>query len=106
MNQSDFNDEILGNSWNIGGKSEHNLNEIFNNFTDTDFEIDTFSESPYIDIGSLSEQLIQHTKKSSVLSVNMQSINVEFDKLQALISYLNDNNFMFNAIYIQESWLK
>ena len=44
-NQSDFNDEILRN---IGGKSNDNLNEILNNFTDTDFEIDTFSESPYI----------------------------------------------------------
>ena len=50
MNQSDFNDEILRN---IGGKAKNNLNEILNNFTDTDFEIDTFSESPYIDIDSL-----------------------------------------------------
>ena len=72
MNQSDFNDEILRN---IGGKSKNNLNAILNNFTDTDFEIDTFSESPYIDIDSLSEQLIPHTKKFSVLSVNIQSIN-------------------------------
>ena len=52
MNQSDFNDEILRN---IGGKSKNNLNEILNNFTDTDFEIDTFNESPYIDIDPLSE---------------------------------------------------
>ena len=103
MNQSDFNDEILRN---IGGKSKNNLNEILNNFTDTDFEIDTFSESPYIDIDSLSEQLIPHTKKFSVLSVNIQSINAKFDKLLALITYLNDNNFMFSAICIQESWLK
>ena len=49
--------------------------EILNNFTDTDFEIDTFIESPYIDIDSLSEQLIPHTNKFSVLSVNIQSIN-------------------------------
>ena len=76
MNQSDFNDEILRN---IGGKSKNNLNEILNNFTDTDFEIDTFSESPYIDIDSLSEQLTPHTKKFSVLSVNIQSINAKFD---------------------------
>ena len=103
MNQSDFSDEILRN---IGGKSKNNLNEILNNFTDTDFEIDTFSESPYIDIDSLSEQLIPHTKKFSVLSVNIQSINAKFDKLLALITYLNDNNFMFSAICIQESWLK
>ena len=52
MNKSEFNDEILRN---IGGKSKNDLNEILNNFTDNDFEIDTFSESPYIDIDSLSE---------------------------------------------------
>ena len=94
MNQSDFNDEILRN---IGGKSKNDLNEILNNFTDTDFEIDRFSESPYIDIDSLSEQLIPHTKKFSVLSVNIQSIKAKFDKLLALITYLNDNNFMFKC---------
>ena len=103
MNQSDFNDEIHRN---IGGKSKNDLNEILNNFTDTDFEIDTFSESLYIDIDSLSEQFIPHTKKFSVLSVNIQSINAKFDKLLAVITYLNDNNFMFSAICIQESWLK
>ena len=47
MNQADFNDEILRN---IGGKFKNNLNEILDNFTDIDFEIDTFIESPYIDI--------------------------------------------------------
>ena len=103
MNQSDVNDEILRS---IGGKSKNNLNEILNNITDTDFEIDTFSESPYIDIDSLSEQLLPHTKKFSVLNVNIQSINAKFDKLLALITYLNNNNFMFSAICIQESWLK
>ena len=60
MNQSDFNDEILRN---IGGKSKNNSNEILNNFTDNDFEIDIFSESPYIDIDSLSVNLY-HTQRS------------------------------------------
>ena len=39
----------------------------------------------------------------SVLNVNMQSIKAKFDKLLALIT---DNNFMFSATCIQESWLK
>ena len=102
MNQSDFNDEILRN---IRGKSKNNLNEILNNFTDTDFKIDTFSESPYIDIDSLSEQLTPHTKKFAVFSVNIQSINAKFELL-TLITYLNESNFMFSAICIRESWLK
>ena len=58
MNQLHFNDEILRN---IGGKSKKNLSEIFHDFTYTDFEIDTFGESPHID--TLSEQLTQHIKK-------------------------------------------
>ena len=103
MNQSDFNDEILRN---IGVKSKNDLNGILNNFTVTDFEIDTSSESPYIDIDSLSEQLIPHPKKFSFLSVNIQNINAKFDKLLAFITYLNDNNSMFSAICIKESWLK
>ena len=101
--QTGFHDEILRN---IGGKSKNNLKKKSNNFTDTDFEIDTFIESPYFDIDSLREQLKPHTKKFSVLSVNIQSINVKFDKLLTLITYLNENNFMFSAICIQESYLK
>ena len=46
----------------------------------------------YIYIDSLIEHLIPHTKKFSVLSVNIQSINAKFDKLLALITCLNDNN--------------
>ena len=39
--------------------------------------------------------------------MNIQSINAKFDKLLALITYLNDNNFMFSStICIQASWLK
>ena len=90
MNQSNLNDESLRN---IGGSSKNNLDKILNNFTDTAFEIDTFSESPSIDIDFLSEQLIQ-------------SMNVKFDMLLALITYLNDNNIMFSATFTQESWIK
>ena len=94
MNQSDFDYEILRN---IERKSKNNSNEILNNFTGAGFEIDTFNDSPYIDIDSRSEQL---------LSVNIQSINDKFDKLLALVTYSNDNKFMYSAICIQEAWLK
>ena len=65
--QTGFSDEIVRN---IGGKSKNNLKKNLNNFTDTDFEIDTFIESPYFDIDSLREQLTPHTKKLSVFSVH------------------------------------
>ena len=82
------------------------MNEALNSFTDTDFEIDTLRASPYIDIDSFSEGPTPHTKTFSFLSVNIQSMNAKFDKLLTLITYLNENNFMFSAICIQESWLK
>ena len=104
MNQSDFNDEILRN---IGGKSNKNLNEILNYFTDTDFEIGTFSESPYIDIDFFKWTTdTTHKEKLSALSVNTQIINAKFDKLLTFFTYLNENNLMCSAICIQESWLK
>ena len=79
------------------GKDTYYVKKLFQveNINQSDF-----SESPYIDIDSLSEQLTPHTKKFSVLSVNMRSINVKFDKLLTLITYLNENNFMFSAICI------
>ena len=55
---------------------------------------------------TLSGQKVKSTKKFSLLSVNIQSINAKFDKLLTLITYLNESNFMFSAICIQESWLK
>ena len=81
------------------------MNEILSNFTDTDFEKDTFSESPYIDIDSLSGQLTPHTKKFLILRVNIQGISAKFYKLLTLITYVNESNFMFRAICVLV-WLK
>ena len=78
----------------IAGKSKNNFDEILKNFTDTDFEIDTFSESTYLDIDSLSGHLAPHTKKFSDLNVNTQSMNAKFDQLLTLITYLNESNYV------------
>ena len=94
--------EILSN---IGDQSKNNLNEILRDFTDTDFEIRTLGESPYIDIDSIAKHLQPHDKKFSLMSINIQSINSKFDKLSTLVQYLNENGFSFKAICIQESWL-
>ena len=45
MTDKDVKEEILEN---IGGKSQNNLNEIQRNFTDTDFENQTFYNSSYV----------------------------------------------------------
>ena len=103
MADKDINEEILEN---IGGKSQNNLNEILRNFTDTDFEVKTFDDSSYIDIDSMTDNLKPHEKSFSLMSLNIQSINAKFDKLTTLSSYLNESNFMFSAICIQETWLR
>ena len=103
MADKDINEEILEN---IGGKSQNNLNEILRNFTDTDFEVQTFDDSSYIDIDSMTDNLKPHEKSFSLMSLNIQSINAKFDKLTTLLSYLNESNFMFSAICIQETWLR
>ena len=103
MADKDINEEILEN---IGGKSQNNLNEILRNFTDTDFEVQTFDDSSYIDIDSMTDNLKPQEKPFSLMSLNIQSINAKFDKLTTLLSYLNESNFKFSAICIQETWLR
>ena len=65
MADKDINEEILEN---IGGKSQNNLNEILRNFTDTDFEVQTFDDSSYIDIDSMTDNLKPHEKSFSLES--------------------------------------
>jgi len=102
-NNNQKNDEILNN---IGGKHVNNLNEILRNFTDSDFELKTYDESPYIDIDSVGQMLVSQSKKFSVLSINIQSLNAKYDKLTTLITYLEQYDFTFSAICIQETWFK
>ena len=47
MTDKDIYEEILRN---IGGKSQNNADEILRNFSDTDFEVQTFDDPSYIDI--------------------------------------------------------
>ena len=74
MTDKDINEEILEN---IGGKSQNNLNEILRNSTDTDFEVQTFDDSSYIDIDidSMPDNLKPNEKSFSLMSLNIQSIH-------------------------------
>ena len=54
----------------------------------------------------MTDNLKPHEKSFSLMSLNIQSINAKFDKLTTLLSYLNESNFMFSAICIQETWLR
>ena len=94
MTDKNINEAILEN---LGGKSQNHLNEILRNFTDADYEVETFDDSSYIDIDSMTDTLKPHEMSSSLISLNIQSINANFGKLTTLITYLNERNFMFSV---------
>ena len=85
MTDKDVNEEILKN---IGGKSQNNLNDILRNFTDMDFDVQTFDDSSYIDIDSMMDNLKLH-ESLSLWWVSILSINAKFDKHTTLLSDLN-----------------
>ena len=66
MTDNDINEEMLKN---IGGKSESNLNEILRNFTDAEFEVQTFDDSSSINIDSMTDNLKPYEKSFSRVSI-------------------------------------
>ena len=65
----------------------------------------TFAESPYIAVNDLQSVLGAIDNKFSVLTLNIQSLNAKFDNLCAFLSFMNNWNFSFTAICLQETWL-
>ena len=100
--KKDVTDDILGH---IGGRKDNDLNEILQNFNDADDEIQTFDKSPYYCVENLPTLLCSVKNNFTILSINIQSIRAKFDVFQAFLSWLQDNNFTFSAICVQETWL-
>ena len=59
--------------------------------------------SKYFDDLSFKNTLCKQNGKISILSLNCQSINAKFDKLNFFIDYINDH-IPISVICIQESW--
>ena len=53
----------------------------------------------------IDQTLSKYRNRFSILSLNIQSINIKFDSLLALLSVLDEKDFNFNAICLQETWL-
>ena len=60
--------------------------------------------SPYIDIEALGENIYESRSKLSVLSLNIQSINVKFAEFKIALDQLNSKQ-PINIICIQETWV-
>ena len=100
MDNSDIASKILKH---VGGNVKNNLNEVLKSFDDSEDEIKTFGYSPYIDISNLHTNVPKD--KFTVLSMNIQSIFAKFDNLLAALDQLNNDDFKFSAICLQECWL-
>ena len=68
-------------------------------------EIQVFKHSPYYDEESLHDLLKSKKGQFCILSTNIESIFAKFDELKLFVEVLNDMNFSFSAICIQEAWL-
>ena len=89
-----------------GGFDNNSLNSRFN--TDDDEEnsqINMIKHSPYHDDKSFIDLLANNNKRFSVLSTNIESIFAKFTELEIFVEYLEQNDFHFSAICLQECWL-
>ena len=75
------------------------LNDILQTFSDDPSnEAKSFTCSPYIETDSLIPILSRHKCDFSFLSLNIQSINIKYDGLLAVLSELNENKIKIDAI--------
>ena len=91
---------------NFGGLSQNNLLHLLSNECDVDDEILNIDASPYYSHDTICDVLKSHSNKFSILSLNCQSINAKFSKLQIFLDELKLSNFEFSAVCLQETWLK
>ncbi len=61
--------------------------------------------SSYYDFEKLTSTLNNFKNMFSSFRSNIQSINAKIDELRMFVKCLQKCNFIFSAIYIQESWL-
>ena len=102
MDNTSLESDILRN---FGGLPPNDLNSLLQTNEDLNPEIQTFDHSPYYDCATLDAALISNSHQFTVLSINIQSIAAKFDKLTAFLHNLQEKQFEFSAICLQETWL-
>ena len=81
-----------------------NILHINENETDIN-EQQIIRRSSYYDFDQFSKLAKENKNSFSILSTNIQSVNVKFSELQAFIEELNTVNFKFSIICLQETWI-
>ena len=94
-----FSDHVILS--NLGGVESHNLISILDI---EDNEPQSIQHSSYYDTDSF-KKLITNHNIFSVLSLNIQSINAKFSELETFVEELQNSQFKFNVICLQECWI-
>ena len=90
----------------FGGKDINNLDNIISLNVDEN-ELDTTSNSPYVNLQQLCSYASSCTDNLSVLTLNCQSINAKFDDILLTLEFLlSESKFSFKIICLQETWHK
>ena len=103
---------IMTNNQNVlehfGGVNANSLCQLLNINDDNDHQDDVpniMQISSYYDDDSLNNLFKDKVNSFSILSLNCQSINANFDKLNIKVQQLKSNGYKFSAICLQETWL-
>jgi len=65
-----------------------------------------FQHSPYFDIETVADSFQEKEKVFTVLSLNCQSLSAKMDEIRIYLHELNERNVNFNAICVQETWIR
>ena len=90
---------------NKGGIEKHNLNNVLQLLSQNDDHQETFATSNYYDIESMLKSFKKKKCDFSLLTLNIDGINTKYNELTAFLKQLDDENFTFSAILLQETRL-
>ena len=102
MSASNLADDLLKN---IGGVNRNDLNSILKNNNENDESFESYNESNYYDIDTLSKLLQKDCQKFNTISLNIESLNAKFTQLNVFLESLYKHKCQIDAILLQETWL-
>ena len=94
-------DEILGE---YGDVSNLNIDFLIEGDSDGD-NVELIRPSLYYEMTSLPRDLGQNLHRFNILSLNAQSLRAKYDELTIFIELARQQNILFHAICIQETWM-
>ena len=88
-----------------GGLEKNSLDRILQQHSNEEsIDLHTFTSSSYYDHNLFYKLTQAHKQQFSIMSSNIQSINAKIDELNAFVIEMEQLNFQFDAICLQETW--